>query len=226
MTYSSFSLMLYTSTLKILHDHDRHIQRHNDHIDDDQLHQDPVRAAIRIYLQQRHRFVDIQPRKQQFLQTEADELYALHDVECGRNAVRPGQRIRRELERRAGGVQHDPVDDDQCSQGAAVIKDEIQPRPEDERLPRDHSRPADIEDGDLEEVVCKGDAVDLEDVAEAEGDDAEGGHEEGPEVGAGVALEGVEAEHDQVDGVAPGDGDEGWVDILLDDEGADVVVEP
>lgn len=97
-----------------------------------------------------------------------------------------------------------------------MVQHEVQARPEHERLSCNHAGPADSHYGDLEEVVGEGETEHFEEIAEAEGDDGDGRDQEGPEVGAGVAFEGVEAEDNQLDGIAPGEGDEDGEDIFFD----------
>ena len=149
---------------------------------------------------------DIYPRKNKFLNAEPNELNAFDDTEAEVHGWGIGEGVDGEFEGRAGGVEEETVDDDEVEEGVEeflMAEDEMKAGPEDEGLAGDHAGPADVDDDDFKEVVGEGDGEHFEEVAEAERDDGDGGDQETPEVETGVAAEGIEAEDDQLDGIAP-----------------------
>lgn len=79
---------------------------------------------------------------------------------------------------------------------------QVQPRPQHQRLPRDHPDPAD--EGHADGEFVREDVQEHQHVSERKWDDAQRCDEEGGEVAAAVAFEGEEAEDDQFQGVVPG----------------------
>lgn len=84
----------------------------------------------------------------------------------------------------------------------------MQSRVEDEGLAGDHGPPADGEQGDGQPGV-RGEAEELDQVADGVGEDADAGDQHTPEVGTAIAFEGEEDEHDQLEDVVPGNTDKG-----------------
>ena len=204
---------------QVLNHHHRQIQHDDNHIDGHQLRQHGAREAPLIQPQQPDGLHDIHEGEEEFLGAEPGQLDALDDAEAEVGRVGMGSGVLVELERGAGAVEEDAVDDDQVEEEAEellVLQDEMQARPQHEALAGDHAGPAEVDDGELEEVVGEGDVEHLQDVAQAEGDDAGGRHQEAPEVAADISLEGIEAEHDQFDRVTPGQRDEDRVEVLGD----------
>lgn len=107
--------------------------------------------ALWSQIQHLGRFPDIQAREERFLQTEDHELDALDDVvalcECLLDGGRDGA-----VEEDGGWYLHyDRVGYNQvqdCAQDARLVEDEVQARPEHDRVPCYHAVPPDQHDGD------------------------------------------------------------------------------
>lgn len=118
-------------------------------------------------------------------------------------------------------MQEKRVDDDHEKQAfyeTGVMEDEMQTRPEDQRLPGDGADPADNNErngGILRDILAEKE----KDISADVGDQAERGDEQAPEVQAAAALEGGRAEHDQLDGIVVNKGCEG-----SEDKGDDGVI--
>jgi hypothetical protein len=106
-------------------------------------------------------------------------------------------------------VEEDGIDDNHgetSTEDSGTVYDEMKSRPEDERLTRHHANPGDEFHGDRE-LGCIY-VIDDEKVSQSKRDDAKGSDEQAPEVAPAIALEGSEAEDDQLEGIIPGYGDE------------------
>lgn len=90
----------------------------------------------------------------------------------------------------------------------------MQARPEHHGLAGHHKPPA--EDDQANTDIPIGVAEEEQHVSNAMGDDRGGREEETPDVAPAAALEGDEAQNDQLDGIVPGDGREGGKQVGLD----------
>ena len=179
---------------------------HEDHgqVDDEELDEGASVMGARAQAEEADGFAGVDEGEDDFLDGEADQLDALEDVEAAVEELR-FIRVDAEFEDGGGHVEDDAVDDDHGQGGAedaGVVDDEVEARPEHHGLADDHADPGHELHGDGEHVGV--DIVDDQDVAQAEGDDADGGYEEGPEVETAVSFEGGKAEHKQLEGIVPG----------------------
>lgn len=220
---------------RVLEGDDGGVHEDEEDVDDDQLDERGAVLLSWTELEELQRGLGVDDGEDDFLDGEADELDALEDTKGWGEPIGPG-RLLAHLEDPADGVQDDSVDDDHGERGAqdqAGVYDQMESGPEDQGLARDHGAPSYV--GERDGEVARVDVKDEEDVAQTEGENADRGDEEGPEVEAAALLEGGEAQDNEFDGIVPGDGDEagngevfGYVQVVLGaaDDGHWVMVPP
>lgn len=177
-------------------------------------------VCFRAQAQHFSRFPNIHAGEDEFLDAESHELDPFHDLISDREGVRQGGLWGDGAEEKDGyrRVQEERIDDDHDKQAfdeAGVMKDEMQTRPEDQRLPGDGADPADNNErnGGIPRDIL---AEEEKNISADVWDQADRGDEQAPEVQAAAALEGGRAEHDQLDGIVVNKGCEG-----SEDEGDD-----
>ena len=193
---------------RVLHSDNGGVHQNHGHVHDQELDQGASVVAPRAEIQQSHRLPGVNDGEYDFLYRESDQLDAFEDIEP---VDEEGGFVRMAayLEDEAGGMQDDGVDDDHGEGGTedgSAVADKMQSRPEDQGLARYHPDPSDQfhHEGEHAGVYVEDD----KEIAEAEGDDTEGGDEETPEIAPAISFEGAEAQHDQFQGIVPGNADQ------------------
>ncbi|RDW65695.1 uncharacterized protein DSM5745_09434 [Aspergillus mulundensis] len=129
---------------RILKDHNHNIQQEDDDIDRKELRENDLVRALRPQPQQLERFPDVDRREEALLQTEDDELDALDDrVPVHKHAARMAGGPHGAVHEHGRGDLHaDCVGDDGVedpAQEARAVQDQVQARPEHDRVARYHA---------------------------------------------------------------------------------------
>ena len=141
-----------------LEDDEDEVHADADDVDEDELDHDFARHAVVDGAEDANGVFDVEDRDEGFLEAEAHELDAFHDVEFGLPEIAGalGGGVDADGEDDGGDVEDKGVDDNEAEDVAErflIAEDEMEAREEDKGLAGDHGHPADFDKGEVDVPV-------------------------------------------------------------------------